>query len=210
MKGRDLDYEALQKDFGIALTGGIACGKSTVADFIRKQNFVVLDADQLSRELTQIGSPVLELIVLTFGAEYLHNDGSFNRSKMRELIFKDPKQRLRLEAIIHPQLRKQACIHLEKKGLLSSPRIWFYEASLIFEKDLEKTFHQVWSAYCPLQIQINRLITRDQSTLEQAKLVIQSQMPASEKAKRADLVIDTNCTFDQLEAKVKDALASLG
>ncbi|MFW7377589.1 MAG: dephospho-CoA kinase [Oligoflexus sp.] len=205
-----MDIETLQKRYGIALTGGIACGKSTVAKIIRQQNFLVLDADQLARELTEAGSQAMATIAEVFGSSYVNADGSLDRAKMRELIFRDPKQRARLEAIIHPQLKHQASIHLQKHGYLQHPQHWFYEASLIFEKQLEAQFFQVWCAYCSLDEQIKRLMARDGSTTEQAQLAIQSQMPAIEKANRADVLIDTNCPLSELETRVKQALAGLG
>lgn len=204
-----MDLETVQKNFGIALTGSIACGKSTVARLIQQYGYTVLDADELSRELTGAGGAAMQEISRSFGNDYVQADGSLDRRKMRELVFREPEQRLRLEAIIHPRLKEQTRKHLEAKGLLHAPQFWFYEASLIFEKTLQKNFYQVWAAYCPLEIQVQRVMKRDQINHEQAMLIINSQMPALEKARLADMVIDTNCTMDELAVKVKQSLESL-
>ncbi len=200
--------EAL-KQWGIALTGGIACGKSTVASIIRQQGYIALDADAISRAIVEPDTEGLATVVKTFGPAILNSDGSLNRQMMRELVFQDPAKRLQLEGIIHPRLQTETLKTLENKGFLQNPGIWFYEASLIYERKRAADFKAVWVAYCPVELQITRVMDRDRCTREMAEAILAAQMPAQEKAALADKVIHTDCSFSELEQRVREALLDL-
>jgi dephospho-CoA kinase len=200
--------EAL-KQWGIALTGGIACGKSTIASIIRQQGIIVLDADALSRAVVEPGTEGLATVAKTFGPTVLNSDGSMNRKVMRELVFQDPVRRQQLEAIIHPRLQDETQKILETKGFFENPRTWFYEASLIYERDRAADFKAVWVAFCPMELQITRVMDRDRCTRDMAEAILAAQMPAIEKAKLADKVINTDCSFSELEQRVREALLDL-
>jgi dephospho-CoA kinase len=200
--------EAL-KQWGIALTGGIACGKSTIASIIRQQGCIALDADALSRAVVEPGTEGLAMVAKTFGPTVLNSDGSMNRKVMRELVFQDPLRRQQLEAIIHPRLQDETQKVLETKGFFDNPRIWFYEASLIYERDRAADFKAVWVAFCPMELQITRVMDRDRCTRDMAEAILAAQMPAIEKAKLADKVINTDCSFSELEQRVREALLDL-
>jgi dephospho-CoA kinase len=200
--------EAL-KQWGIALTGGIACGKSAIASIIRQQDIIALDADALSRAVVEPGTEGLATVAKTFGPTVLNSDGSLNRKVMRELIFQDPVRREQLEAIIHPRLQDETQKILEMKGFFDNPRPWFYEASLIYERDRAADFKAVWAAFCPMELQITRVMDRDRCTRDMAEAILAAQMPAIEKAKRADKVINTDCSFSELEQRVREALLDL-
>lgn len=200
--------EAL-KQWGIALTGGIACGKSTIASIIRQQGYIALDADALSRAVVEPGTEGLATVAKTFGPTVLNSDGSMNRKVMRELVFQDPVRRQQLEAIIHPRLQDETQKILETKGFFDNPRIWFYEASLIYERDRAADFKAVWVAFCPMELQITRVMDRDRCTRDMAEAILAAQMPAIEKAKLADKVINTDCSFSELEQRVREALLDL-
>jgi dephospho-CoA kinase len=200
--------EAL-KQWGIALTGGIACGKSTIASIIRQQGYIVLDADALSRAVVEPGTEGLAAVAKTFGPTVLNSDGSMNRKVMRELVFQDPVRREQLEAIIHPRLQDETLKILQTKGFFDNPRPWFYEASLIYERDRAADFKAVWAAFCPMELQITRVMDRDRCTRDLAEAILAAQMPAIEIAKRADKVINTDCSFSELEQRVREALLDL-
>jgi dephospho-CoA kinase len=200
--------EAL-KQWGIALTGGIACGKSTIASILRQQSYIVLDADAMSRAVVAPRTEGLAAVLQTFGPAILNPDGSMNRQAMREVVFQDPAKRLQLEAIIHPRLLAESQKALETQGFFQNPRLWFYEASLIYERNRASDFKAVWVAYCPMELQITRVMDRDRCTRAMAEAIIAAQMPAQDKAALADKVIHTDCSFAELEQRVREALLDL-
>lgn len=204
-----MDIATIQKQWGIALTGGIACGKSTIAQLIRKQGFLVVDADQLTRELTAPGGAAIQDILETFGEAYLLADGSLNRSKMRELVFQDEASLRKLEGLLHPRLPAQTLDYLMRSGWASQTNYWFYEATLIFEKSLAKQFREIWCAYCSEAVQIERVMARDHISEAQARQIIQKQMPAIEKASQSDLVIHSDCSLEQVREQVEKSLQLL-
>lgn len=195
--------------WGIALTGGIASGKSTIAGLLRQRSYLVIDADQLSRELTAPQSEGLAAVALHFGSQVLHPDGSLDRAQMRRIIFNDAQQRAALEAIIHPRLEQSTLRVLREHGLLDRPRLWFYEAALIFERDRAQDFLEVWVAHCDPEVQIARLMARDHATRAEALAIIAAQLPLSEKLKRADRAINTNGTLLEIGQQVDVALTAV-
>lgn len=205
----EISFHDLAQQWGIALTGGIASGKSTIGRSLKARGHVVIDADQVSRLVVLPGTEGLDEIVKTFGRQVLTPQGDMDRVKMRELVFADAAQRLKLESIIHHRLEKTSTDLLRAEGLMASPRTWFYEASLIYERGREKDFAEVWVAYCPLETQMIRVMARDSINRTQAEAILSAQMPAAEKARLADRIIDTNCDPDELERRITTALKSI-
>ncbi len=204
-----MEFKQVLKQWSIALTGGIACGKSTIATIIRQQGFIVFDADIISRQVVAHGTEGLAEVVANFGPEILEADGSMNRSAMRTLVFSDPEKRLQLESIIHPRLQAELVKELTKHGFFEKQEIWFYEASLIFERQRAADFKQLWVAYCPEDVQIERVMQRDRCSREMAQAILASQMPARDKADRADRVIRTDCSPEELQRQVLKVLSPL-
>lgn len=175
----------------IGLTGGIASGKSLIVDMLRREHIPVIDADELSREVTATGGPGLADVLKRFGAEYALPDGSLDRKKLAELIFKNATAREDLEKITHPligQAMLDSFAALESAGHAAC----VYCAPLIFEKNLEKFFDAVLLVYCDEETQVRRLIKRDNLTLEQAQLRISSQIPLNEKRSKTIYQIDNS------------------
>ncbi len=204
-----LNLQELKKKWGIGLTGGIACGKSTVAQILRKKSFLVIDADELAREAVKPSSRGLARVVEEFSGAVLNEDGTLNRRAIADIIFRDPQKRQRLEQIVHPIIHELLAEHLRKAGLFSAPRFWFYEASLLFEKGTYSEFRQIWAVSCPPEVQMARIQTRDHRSQEMAKAILASQIPAAEKARRADVVIETTSSMEELETKIRMALESM-
>lgn len=194
------------KDRGIALTGGIGTGKSTVARMIAGLGVPVIDADRLAREVTAKGRPALAEIVQAFGADVLDAQGELDRKKLGAQVFRDPAARQRLERVTHPRIREALAETAEALGLLVNPRLFVYEASLIYENRLEPQFKAVWVTTCPESVQIRRVMQRDGISEERVRQVLAAQMPVKDKAARADLVIDTNRTLAEIEAQLAAAL----
>ncbi len=204
-----MDLAALSHSYGIALTGGIATGKSTIAAVLRRSGQIVIDADQLSRAIVLPGTEGLAAITAHFGPAVLKADGHLDRTAMRRLIFSDDKQRLALEAIIHPRLTAATQAALAAAGLGDQAKIWFYEAALILERGRGGDFREVWVASCPEDVQLQRLMTRDHSSREEAQAIIKAQMPMHQKLRAATRVIDTDCSMAELELRTTATLTAL-
>ncbi len=203
-----MHFTELCQYWGIALTGGIASGKSTVAEGLRRRGFVAIDADQVSRLVVLPGTEGLKEVVTVFGRDILTASGEMDRAKLRGIVFQTPALRTQLEEIIFKRLGAATEELLLKENLFQNPRPWFYEASLIYERQRARDFSQVWVAFCPRETQIQRLMLRDGSDRQQAEAMLASQMPAEDKAKQADLVIDTDCDKSELEQRIDQALRS--
>ncbi len=197
-------FEHLLKHWGIALTGGIATGKSTVAGILRQRGFIVIDADILARQVVAVpGSPVLSSIVKAFGVDILDTSGNLDREKLRSIVFSDTAARVKLEAIMHPAIRNALHDELQKKGLDRQPQIFFYEAALIFETKTPKDFREVWVTECPRAMQLERLQRQRGVPHGLAEKILAGQMDASAKANLANRVIDTSGTLKAVDESVE-------
>lgn len=189
----------------IGLTGGIASGKSTVSCFIKSKGYAIIDADQIAREVVEKGSLGLNKIANVFGKEILNNDGTLNRRKLRGIVFKDKNALKKLEKITHPLIInkiKESIISLEKDPNI---HIAFLDCPLLFEMSLEDLVDEIWLISTTIENQINRIIDRDDSSISDAKNIINQQLSLDEKASRADVVIENNSSIKSLELKL-DAL----
>jgi dephospho-CoA kinase len=188
----------------IGLTGGIATGKSTVSNYLQEQHQIpVLDADAYARRAVEPGSPILTAIAERFGAAILQPDGSLDRSRLGELIFRDPNEKHWLEQQIHPFVRQ--CFATAMAELEDVP-IVVQAIPLLFEADLTHQVTEIWVVTCTPAQQRQRLIDRNHLTPEQAEVRIHSQMPLNEKTARADVVLDNSGDIPQLWAQVDQAL----
>ncbi len=194
---------------GIALTGSIATGKSTVAAILRELGYHVIDADQLARAVVAPGSAVLASIAKQFGLSVIGADGHLDRSKLRNLVFADVGAKEHLEAIMHPAIRAELYRQLEALIASGYYQAWFYEAALIFEKGLQGDFSAAWVADCPQQVQLQRLMQRDQLDQSRALSMIQGQMPQADKRQKADVVINTALPRDELRENLRKITATL-
>ena len=206
---RMMDTKELCKKYGIGLTGGVGCGKSTIAKILRDKGYITIDADTLSRQIMAPKGPGLALTVDAFGASMLNEDGTLNRDTLGAMVFSDETARKKLETITHPLIETALDEAVKNSGLLNNPKYWFYEATLLYEKNREQDFRQIWSVHCPEEVQLQRLLNRSTKAKGFWEQVISSQLPSLVKAERADVVIDTNCPTDRLLAKVDEALTKL-
>jgi len=191
----------------IGLTGGIATGKSTVAQVLRAQGCSVIDADQLARQAVAKGSEGFQRVVRVFGSEVLNSKGDLDRNRLGKAVFSDPKLRDELEKIIHPLVRQLALAEksrLKSKGLDQA----FYDVPLLFEKNLEALFDQVLLVYAPEETQIERMKTRDGFSEKEARKRLAAQVPIEEKKKRAGTVIENTGTLEDLERNIVEYLRS--
>ena len=175
----------------LGLTGGIACGKSTISLTLRELGAVIIDGDVLSRELTAEGGDALPAIRSAFGAEVFHPDGTLNRRALGAIVFADDGARDTLDGIMQPMIRALILQRIEE-ARTNGAAVCVLDMPLLYEKQLDQLCDRVWCAYIPRKTQLERLMTRDGFTQEEADARLRSQLPAEEKATRADVIIDTS------------------
>lgn len=181
----------------IGLTGGIASGKSTVSELLSVFGFKVVDADKAAREAVKKGSKGLAQLREVFGDEAIDENGEMNRRYMGDLVFNHPEKRLELNAIIHPIVRD--IMEEEKQEYLKQGYNVIMDIPLLFENELENTVDEVWVVYTSESIQMDRLMQRNNLSLEDAKARVYSQISIDKKSRMADHVIDN--LGDKLELK---------
>ena len=187
----------------VGLTGGIASGKSTVAAILGRLGAVVVDADELAREVVQPGQVAWQEIVDAFGPEVLQEDRSLDRPKLRKIVFDDPQARTKLEAMIHPRVRALADEKI--RGLAAAGQaVVVYEVPLLFEVRLHETLRPVILVACDTKTQTERIVRRDRVTGAEAQKTIEAQMSLEEKRKLADYVIENDGSLEELERQVRE------
>jgi dephospho-CoA kinase len=192
----------------IGLTGGIASGKSTVAYLLRNRDCQVLEADPLGHELLEPGQAAYDEVVREFGAGILGPGDKVDRAKLGAIIFSDAARREKLNQILHPRILavlRQWFSALERAGGLDLAVV---EAALIVESGFHKELDKLIVCWSKPEQQLQRLVERG-LTEGQARLRIAAQMPAEEKRKLADIVIDCSGTMDETERQVDAALSKL-
>lgn len=188
----------------LGITGGIASGKSAVADFFVECGAILVSADLLAREVVNPGSPTLAQLVEAFGEEILTAGGCLNRQALASRIFADPDARRRLEEITHPAIAHLAECRLA--ALKSAPHdLIVYEAPLLFEAGAEHRVDQVLVVIADTACQLARLRQRDNLDEEEALRRIAAQWPQADKVQKADFVIDNSGPL----AQTRDAVAAL-
>ncbi|WP_066381734.1 MULTISPECIES: dephospho-CoA kinase [unclassified Anabaena] len=187
----------------IGLTGGIATGKTTVANYLASAyDLPILDADIYARDAVSLGSPILDAIARRYGEEILLPDGSLNRQQLGEIIFNQPAERLWLENIIHPYVRDRL---LKAMSESSAPTLVLV-IPLLFEAQMTNLVTEIWVVTCSESQQLQRLIKRNHLTTAQAASRINSQLSLAEKAARADVVLDNSSTLEALLKQIDIAI----
>lgn len=182
----------------IGITGGIASGKSTVTDILKKRfNYFVIDADLLARQAVEPGTPGLIKIAAVFGQEVINESGVLNRSMLGEMIANDEQARKKLNAIVHPEIKKLYDQQIDFYRRSGIPTV-FYDCPLLFETNQQNTVDETIVVVADQEIRINRLRERDKLSREQALKRIEMQMSDEEKIILADTVIENNGSLDDL------------
>ena len=187
----------------IGLTGGIASGKSTVSNYLENiYKIPVLDADIYAREAVEKGSAILERIFQRYGRKVKTEDNSLNRQQLGEIIFNNPEEKIWLESQIHPYVRECFKRHLEQ---LEVPIVVF-SVPLLLEAKLTHLVTEIWVVFCGFEQQIERLMTRNNLSREQAIARINNQMPLAEKIALADIVLDNSGDLEALYTQIDRAI----
>lgn len=186
----------------VGLTGGIACGKSTVASLLAELGAQIADADEVARSIVRPGQPALEEIAARFGAAVLNSDGTLNRRELGAVVFSDPAARRDLEAILHPRIFAELAARLAGMDP-GRPRV--VEAALLVETLPEARrvlgLDVLMVVTCPQEIQRDRLAAQGM-TAEEADRRIRAQIPAAERVRPADYVIYNDADIEHLRRQV--------
>lgn len=192
----------------IGLTGGIACGKTTVSQFLQAKGIPLLDADQVARDVVQIGSKGLQEIMETFGSQYLLEAGGLNRIALRQRIIQDPTAKKKLEQITHPKIFK-SILDWEKEQLLTDHKISIVDAALLIETGSYRRYDSIIVVRCDSELQIKRLMARNQISFKEASGWVATQMPLPEKENYADILVDNSGTLKELQSLLEIIWSSL-
>lgn len=191
----------------VGLTGPIGCGKSTVAQMFAARGAVVIDADQLTREVTDVGEPALAAIAERFGPGVIRADGSLDRAALGRRVFADAGEMRALEAIVHPAVRPRILAALEAAAA-SGARLVVLEAIRLVEGGYVDLVDEVWLVTCDPAVQRARLAARGLDPAETERRIATQAGLLERVAPVAARVIDTTGTLDVTEAAVDRALAA--
>ena len=192
----------------IALTGGIATGKSHVLDQFRRRGVPCLDADDLAHGVTAAGTEATAAIAARFGVEILAADGSVDREALGPIVFADPIARRELEAIVHPVVYRAITAGLRGFELMGDGAFAVVDVPLLYETGAETKFDRVIATACAPEIQLARLIERG-LTEDAARQRLAAQWPAGKKTSRADFVVKTDGTFEETNQQVDEIYRNL-
>ncbi len=183
----------------IGLTGGIASGKTLVADMFAKLGIPVIDTDKIARQVVARGQPALAEVTAEFGARILTPEGELDRTSLRQIVFQDEPLRRRLEAIVHPRIREMTLQASETAGgpyqVLVVP--------LLIESDFQQLVDRILVVDCPESVQRERLLVRDTETPEQVERMMDAQLSRSRRLEAANDIIDNSGTQDATRRQVE-------
>jgi len=191
----------------IALTGGIATGKTYVANRLREAGVPMVDADTLAREVVTPGSPALAAIRKRFGPHAARRDGTMDRVRVGQIVFKDKRARLDLEAIIHPAVIK--AINDFFNALPKRTPFAIADIPLVYETGRDKDFDAIIVVACPREMQLQRLMERNKLSKEDAERRLAAQLPIDQKVKKASHVIKNDGSFEETDAQIKALIEKL-
>ena len=183
----------------VGLTGGIGSGKSTVAGMLQERGAVVLDADEFARAAVVAGSPGLRSVVARFGGDVLGSDGELDRPKLASIVFADPQALADLEAIVHPEVRRMIADGIQEN--LDADRVVVLVNPLLIEMGTHRDCDVVIVVSTSPETQIARSLARGMAESD-VRARMAAQMPLEERARAADVLIDNEGTFDDLEREV--------
>lgn len=183
----------------IGLTGGIASGKTTVSDYLKKRGYVVLDADAYSKKTTAKNGPAIPAIIEAFGADIVSEYGELDRKKLGSIIFNDADKRRELNEIVHPLIREM--MNADEEKYIQKGHV-FLDIPLLFENGLNERCDLVVTVFVDRDTQIKRLTARNDLTVEEAEARINSQMPLTEKVQKSDFRLDNNGTVEMLYEQI--------
>ena len=190
----------------VGLTGGVASGKSTVAALLRELGAVVVDSDQLAREVVEPGTPGLAAVVEAFGERVLTDDGRLDRAALGAVVFADPELRRRLEAILHPLIRARSA---EIAAAAPPGALVVHDIPLLVESGQADRFDAVLVVDVPVQTQVDRMVRERGWTRQDAEARVRAQASREERRAVATYVLDNTGTRDDLREQVTEVVGRL-
>ena len=191
----------------IGITGGIASGKSTVTEFLRQQDYKVIDADQVVHELQEPGGQLYQALLSAFGPAILQEDGRLDRPKLGAMIFGNPQLLGQSSQIQNQIIREELA---SRRDLLAETEaVFFMDIPLLFELDYETWFDQIWLVDVTEETQLSRLMNRNALSQEEAEKRITAQLSPNEKRNRVNLIIDNNGLQEATYQQLRDAIQKL-
>jgi dephospho-CoA kinase len=187
----------------IGLTGGIGSGKSTVSQFLAELGAVIIDADEVGHEAFQPDTELWREVIAAFGTAILKPSGEIDRSKLGEIVFGNPELLSRLNQIMHPRIYDMVKAQIEdyrRQGV----EVIVVEVPLLIEADWAPLVDEIWVTVASEATVLQRLKEKGRLSETQALARIRSQLPIVERVKHADVVIDTECSLDEVKARVEE------
>ena len=191
----------------IGLTGNIGCGKSSLSQIFAQQNIKIIDADIIAREIYN-DEKLLSEIYKVFGSNIKNNDGSLNRKALGRIVFNDDEKLIALNNLTHPKIKENILKKVEEYKT-QGKKIVAIDAALLIEDNYLPYIDKLILVTCKKDIQIKRIIARDNCTEKEAISRINSQMSQEDKAKFADYIIDNSGSFENLEQQVLEIISVL-
>lgn len=183
----------------VGLTGNIGCGKSSLSDIFRAEGIKIIDADIIARQIYE-DEKLLSKVYETFGNDIKNEDGSLNRKALGRIVFSDDEKLIQLNKLTHPVIRQKVSDEIEEYKS-QNEEIVILDAALLVESDYLNFIDKLLVVTCKENIQIERIIARDNCSIEEALDRIKSQMSQENKVKYADYVIDNSATLSELRKK---------
>ncbi|MFO7601697.1 MAG: dephospho-CoA kinase [Candidatus Desulfacyla sp.] len=199
----DLSLPATGDLLVLGVTGGIASGKTTVARMLEELGAPIIDFDILAREVVVPSQPAYQEIVDYFGDQIIGEDGNLDRKRLSGIVFQDPEKRRILEGMTHPRIFAAFVRRLRQMAEEDPQRIVQAVIPLLFEARLQPLVHKVLVVYVSPDTQIERLMKRDRISREEARRILDAQMPIDQKAARADYIIRNEGTLDETRNEVQ-------
>ena len=192
----------------VGLTGGIGAGKSTAAEMLRNLGACVVNADRLGHETYSRDGTARPLVLERFGNGILSDDGEIDRASLARIVFGDKKERLALEGIVWPEIRKLISIRLAEAEA-SGAEVAVVEAAILLEAGWEDLFDQVWTVEAPSDVVRTRLMARQSMSASEADARLAAQLTPADRTARSSLVIENTGTVDELRSTVTAAYKNL-
>jgi len=193
----------------LGVTGGIASGKTTVANMLEESGALIIDFDLLARQVVEPGQPAFKDIITYFGDDVIDKNGVLSRKRLSEIVFRDPPKRKILEGLTHPRIL-EAFVHQVREIAEKDPHgIVQAVIPLLFEVNLKHLVHKILVVYVSPDKQIERLIRRDSISEEEAHRILRAQMPIDQKVAEADFVIHNEGNLDETRREVNALWRSL-
>ena len=193
----------------LGVTGGIASGKTTVANMLEELGAPIIDFDLIAREVVEPEKPAWKEIVDYFGKQVLQEDGQLDRKRLSSIVFRDFEKRKKLESFTHPRIGEEFVRQVNEIAGKEPGAIIQVVIPLLIELNLQYQFHKLMVVYIPEEKQIERLVERDGITKEEAANMLKAQLPINEKVGYADFVIHNDKTLEETQKQVEKLWESL-